>query len=103
MNRVRAMYESRNEPESLWRFAAIYWHTVLGLALFLTVLIFGYSMWVLFSVFSELSTVPTHPSPSASPFDRASLSATVQLLDARQAQFDALKTNPSAPITDPSK
>lgn len=103
LSRMRDIYTSRHEPESLRAFADIYWRATLALGLLVTTLVVVYGIWNLTRILGDLGAPPYATPPPAPTLDRAALRDAVRLFDTRQTRFEELKKNPPASPADPSR
>ncbi|OGG90941.1 hypothetical protein A3H16_00205 [Candidatus Kaiserbacteria bacterium RIFCSPLOWO2_12_FULL_53_8] len=103
MKGVREMLANRHEPESLRSLADLYWRGLLSIAFCIITLVIFYGVWDLLNVLNALSASLDTSAPPPPALDRAALNKVIQGFETRQVQFDALRKNPSAGISDPSR
>ena len=106
ITRLRRTYEHRYEPEYARAFANLYWRSLLSLACIVVVGTFAYCAIVFFGALPQSSTdtpAVTSSIPAGANLNRAELESTLNGFAARQASFNALKTDPTPSVTDPSK
>lgn len=103
LQRIRDLYGTRYEPEHIHVLAAWYWRALLVVA---ACAVCGTVCYGVVSMMSVLHTLASYPDTSPLPppaLDRSALNTLVAGIDARTHVFESLRTNPPAPVEDPSK
>ena len=96
------LLDASDEPGRIHAFADLYWRALLGVAGVVLILVFLYSTWQLLGILDAIGKTPDTEAFVQRTIDRSKLNATVQVFDARAAEFESLKTNPPAAVKDPS-
>lgn len=97
---LQAFYVARHEPESMHPLAEVYWRALLSVGLVMVVGVLVYGTWEFFEVINNLGSADQAGPPRSASLDRNQLKATLEALQERSAQFDALHT---AVVADPSR
>lgn len=97
------MYTLRNEPENARQLATLYWRVALLIAFILVLCSFAYGISDLLQVLDDLGQAPDAGPQHVPSLNREELQQLVSGFAARQAQFNALQTDPGPAIPDPSK
>ena len=93
---------NRSDPHHIRVLADWYWKGILLFTFVAVALVFTYGLFGLTRILSGLSGALDTSAPPPPALDRAGLNAAVSAFDARKAEFDALKTNRSGDVKDPS-
>lgn len=101
--KISDAYAQRYEPEGVRIIADCYWRMLLAAAFLLLVGVFLFSTWILLGVLEGLSAVNAMPATPPPALDKRLLDRTMQAVQSRKAQFEDLKTNRPAAISDPSR
>ena len=100
---IRDVYVRKHSPEYARAPADFYWRGLLSIAFCIITLVIFYGVWDLLNVLNALSASLDTSAPPPPALDRAALNKVIQGFETRQVQFDALRKNPSAGISDPSR
>lgn len=99
---VRDVFSDRSDPHRIHLLADWYWKGMLLVAFVVVASIFAYGLFSLTRILSGLSGALDTSAPPPPALNRSQLDATVAAFDARKAAFEALKTNRSVGVKDPS-
>jgi len=99
---AREVLTGRDDPQRVRRIADLYWRGLLLAAFVILVFVFLYSIWGLTRILDNLSVALDTSAPPPPALNRMELNAAVSAFDARRAQFEALKTDRSTAVKDPS-
>ena len=102
LNRARAAYANRREPENELLIATVFWDGALVCVAALLVLMCGYGIFQLIGVLQDDAQVSDAVHANTSSLNRTDLKKILDSFGARQSEFDARKAS-VVPITDPSK
>jgi hypothetical protein len=107
---IKKTWINRSQPEYMRVFARLYWHSLLSVAVIITVGAALYSVTLFFDVLSQLksaallsTTKPTAEIPATVNLNSSLLESTISTFAARQGQFQALQQTPVPPANDPSQ
>ena len=101
-NGIHDSFTGRDEPDRIRKVADLYWRGLLLAAFVILVFVFLYSIWGLTRILDNLSVALDTSAPPPPALNRMELNAAVSAFDARRAQFEALKTDRSTAVKDPS-
>lgn len=99
---VTEVLSDRSNPHHIRLLADWYWKGILLFAFVVVASVFAYGIFGLTRILGGLSVALDTSAPPPPALNRAQLDATVAAFEARKAAFEALKTDRSAAVKDPS-
>ena len=89
--RIREALSGRFEPEHVRPLIDVYWHVLLSAALLLVLIFCSFAAWQLFFTTDDSASTDNASMP-ALPLNRPALESALAQFQARQAQFEILKS-----------